>query len=250
MEKQINVASVKEIEKKDKSGMFYVVTATIDGAQVEALCFDAKIKTMLGAQTIDVTQKEGKWFLNFGKAKPAYSGTGRSYGKSPADSALQQNSFAMSYSKDIIVALITSGSLKEKGDGVIKDCLFNIYHAIRKELGDGVPKVEDKTEVITSSKIQFILDYLSAKEKEGNVVPNNLSLIIARRLSGTKDPLTNSLIPNPKSIPEMTEEMITEIRTKFAKFQGECKGKKFDCSYSGDDNHCAWLSYCVCNKGV
>lgn len=244
MEKQISIASVKEIEKKDKSGVFYVVTATIDGAQVEALCFDAKIKTMTGSQTIDVTQKDGKWFLNFGKAKTAYSGGGRSYGKSPADSALQQNSFAMSYSKDLVVAMIAKGVVMAD----IKVSLFDFYHAIRKELGEGVPLTEEKTGATMGSKIQFILDYLSGKEKDGNVIPNNLSLTIARRLSGTKDPLTNSLIPNPKSILEMTEDQIAEIRTKFTKFQADCKGKMIDCSYSGADNHCAWLSYCVCNK--
>jgi len=244
MEKQISIMSVKEVEKKDKSGVFYVVTAVIDGVQVEALCFDAKIKTMTGVQTVDVTQKDSKWFLNFGKAKSSYTG-GKSYSKSPADSALQQNSFAMSYSKDIIVALIHAGSLKEKGDGVLKDCLFNLYRSIRKELGEGITKAE---EVASGSKAQFIFDYLSGKEKEGYIVPSGLALVIARRFTGTKDPLTSVLIPNPKSIPEMTTEQIEEIRTKFAKFQSECKGVMETCSYSGADNHCAWLSYCICNK--
>ena len=138
MEKTINIVSVKEIMKKDQSGHFYVATAVIDGTQVEALCFDGKIKTMTGEQTLDTTNKEGKWFINFPKTKGAYVGKAP-YVKSPQDSALQQNSFAMSYGKDIVVALIAKGIITTE----IKPTLFDLFHAIRTELLTGVPKVAE-----------------------------------------------------------------------------------------------------------
>jgi len=132
MEKKISIIETKEIAKKDGSGNYYVAKILLDGVDVEALCFDAKIKTMTGEQTLDVTEKNGKHFINF--PREGKSGGGKPWGKSPAELHLQANSFAMAYSKDILVALI--GKMATIDETKLKLALFDFYHAIRKELGN------------------------------------------------------------------------------------------------------------------
>ena len=141
MEKTINIISVKEIMKKDQSGVFYVATAVIDGTQVEALCFDGKIKTMTGEQTLDTTNKEGKWFINFPKAKGDWKGGAKStYGKTPQDLA----SYSMSYAKDIVVALINAKQVDATKDlKQLQDTLFILFDAIKANLAVVVPKVAE-----------------------------------------------------------------------------------------------------------
>ena len=140
MEKIINIVSVKEIMKKDQSGVFYVATAVIDGTQVEALCFDGKIKTMTGEQTLDTTNKEGKWFINFPKAKGDWKGGAKStYGKTPQDLA----SYSMSYAKDIVVALIAAKPAQEWSVANISTSLLGLYSTIKENLLIGIPKVAE-----------------------------------------------------------------------------------------------------------
>ena len=141
MEKTINIVSVKEIMKKDQSGHFYVATAVIDGTQVEALCFDGKIKTMTGEQTLDTTNKEGKWFINFPKAKGDWKGGAKStYSKTPQDLA----SYSMSYAKDIVVALINAKQVDATKDlKQLQDTLFILFDAIKANLAVVVPKVAE-----------------------------------------------------------------------------------------------------------
>ena len=143
MEKTINIISVKEIEKKDKSGVFYVARVVIDNQGVEALCFDSKIKGMTGDQTLEVTQKDNKWFINFPKEKKFGA---KASTRSPQDYAFQLNSSAMDYSKDLVVALINNkqldADLKE-----LQDTLFILYDAIKANLAIGIPKeVKPNTE--------------------------------------------------------------------------------------------------------
>ncbi len=148
MEKTINIISVKEIEKKDKSGVFYVARVVIDNQGVEALCFDSKIKGMTGDQTLEVTQKDNKWFINFPKEKKAWSGGAKTPYKSDRDPILQLNSFACSYAKDIVIALINNKMIDTSKDlKQLQDTLFILYDAIKANLAIGIPKeVKPNTE--------------------------------------------------------------------------------------------------------
>ena len=183
---KIKITSFEE-KLSAKNTPYWTVIAQNGDKQVKGLCFDGKMKDMKVNDEVEVdlvekNDKDGKpvIYINFPKAKGEYSGK-KGYAKSPQDITLQQNSFAMSYSKDLVVAMIAKDNALEllAKDGIEKT-LLKLYHSIREELGKGIPKADAKPEV-------KLIDSFTSQDEHSQV--NTLKVLAAAKKYTPKQPV-------------------------------------------------------------
>ncbi|OPZ26752.1 MAG: hypothetical protein BWZ00_01597 [Bacteroidetes bacterium ADurb.BinA174] len=263
---------VKIIEKvkQDGSGSYYLVTCedvsvTPHKPLPEHLCFDKKVMGYKVGEVFEFTsnEKDGKHFMNFPKdsAKTGGGSGSRSDLQAKINGLLQSHTMPMSYAKDIIVAEINAGLVKDHGE--IRALLVDLYMVLHNAVAldpaiqsamnikpIGVMK-EKESNTLNTERINFEKDFREFQTgliTFGWEIPKETYANMLERLSGTKDG-NGRVTGGVKNIADMSDEQVKLASERFKKFQtAECPGSHVGCKFYANTaeapHYCAWATRC------
>ena len=131
------IIKVIDTGKKTKKGTTIWQVITDNPTRNIYDSFEKSMPTMEGKEveegkdfTVGTSVYQGKtqYIMNLAGSGGNNSGGGKRYGKSPEEIQTSQQSMSMSFAKDVIVALINSGVIKDAGSAF--DTMRREYHDI------------------------------------------------------------------------------------------------------------------------